>query len=51
MFPHQGRIVEIMVFKDEFIATADILRITQQTDLQMIQNTLFLGGKIFSFGS
>ncbi len=51
MLPHQGRIVQIMVFKNELIASADFIRTAQQTDLQMIQHMLFLSGKTFSFGS
>ena len=43
MLADHGGIMQIMFLDDEFIATSEIIRSGERTDLEVIQNRLLLG--------
>ena len=40
--------VKVMVLHDEFVAPGDILRTGQQFEMPVLQNALFVGGKVMA---
>jgi hypothetical protein len=49
MLAHQARVVQIGVFDNGLIAPRDLLRAFQQPEVAMVQNVLFLLGKLTAF--
>jgi hypothetical protein len=49
MLSHQSRVVKVMMLEDRLIASRDLLRATQQPELAMFEDVLFVVGNVEAF--